>query len=592
LSGDVVLLRRAREQFLETGEEPRGVIRPVIALSWRRSLASGLRADRLDLPYEPDAERDGRLYSAARPVLDRLGEELEGTPTSAILADRRGCIVERWVGDAELRTALDRNLSVPGYSVREDVAGTNGLGTAMESGVPILVSGAEHFADIYQPLSCAGAPIRHPVTRQIEGVIDITCPVDETNSLLLPFVAKAAAEIERRLYLQSSGRERMLLEVFMEASRRSSSPVVSLNEQVVIASPGAARLLGGVDQAVLWEQTAATLRSGGQCSWELPLADGRPAVVHCRPVDGGDQLLGAVLEIDVMSEPRVTGSIHRFSRTGLAGLAGRSGAWQEVVRCAKNAASGQGPVLVAGESGVGKLAVARAIGEMIGGDLTVFDAATVVVDGPGPWLGRVRSRLASGGGTVVVRHIEALEAGLARGLAAVIDEVGSSSGACLVGTLTTEADDRVAGPLVDRFSTFTIIVPPLRERTADIPDLVELLSRRHGTGRQSWRSEALQALTRLEWRGNVRALENVVRRVLAERRAGEIAVSDLPADVMRGATRRVLTPIEQAELDALVSALRRANGNKMEAAQFLGIARSTLYRKLRDYGLDLDRVAD
>jgi transcriptional regulator of acetoin/glycerol metabolism len=140
----------------------------------------------------------------------------------------------------------------------------------------------------------------------------------------------------------------------------------------------------------------------------------------------------------------------------------------------------------------------------------------------------------------------------------------------------------VAGRFVAR-----IEVPPLRERVEDIPCLVETFIRRHATeARVRCSPEVLQALTRLDWPGNVRQLENLVRGVLVRRHRGDVCLVDLPPAYLAAARRRRLTRIEQVERDAIVAELRTA-GNKVEAARLLGISRATLYRKIRTYGISL-----
>jgi transcriptional regulator of acetoin/glycerol metabolism len=95
---------------------------------------------------------------------------------------------------------------------------------------------------------------------------------------------------------------------------------------------------------------------------------------------------------------------------------------------------------------------------------------------------------------------------------------------------------------------------------------------------------------RANWPGNVRQLETAVLGALQWRDTGDVTVEDLPRHLVSRSTSG-LTPIQQAELKAIVAALRASEGNKQEAAASLGIARSTLYRKLRQFGLDLDRLA-
>jgi sigma-54 dependent transcriptional regulator, acetoin dehydrogenase operon transcriptional activator AcoR len=91
-------------------------------------------------------------------------------------------------------------------------------------------------------------------------------------------------------------------------------------------------------------------------------------------------------------------------------------------------------------------------------------------------------------------------------------------------------------------------------------------------------------LARQDWPGNLSELYSVVKGITERRRVGDVTVSDLPA-THRNPPRRRLSPIEQAERDAIANALRLAGGNKKAAAQQLGISRTTLYKALRCYGI-------
>jgi transcriptional regulator of acetoin/glycerol metabolism len=123
--------------------------------------------------------------------------------------------------------------------------------------------------------------------------------------------------------------------------------------------------------------------------------------------------------------------------------------------------------------------------------------------------------------------------------------------------------------------------------------LARALVRRHGspTLRQGVRPEAAQLLARLPWPGNARELENVLRLALQRRHVGDLRLEDLPADLRQGAARNASTALQRLEAEAIVEALAAADGNKRRAAQALGVSRSTLYRKLRAYGIELDRLA-
>jgi sigma-54 dependent transcriptional regulator, acetoin dehydrogenase operon transcriptional activator AcoR len=125
-------------------------------------------------------------------------------------------------------------------------------------------------------------------------------------------------------------------------------------------------------------------------------------------------------------------------------------------------------------------------------------------------------------------------------------------------------------------------IPPLRTRPEDVGPIAAAL-----LGPRRLRPEALQLLERLPWPGNVRELAAVLRAT----RGAEIGVEDLPADLLAQAARVPTTGLQRVEAEAIARALAGCGGNKLEAARALGISRSTLYRKLRAYGLDLERRA-
>ena len=95
----------------------------------------------------------------------------------------------------------------------------------------------------------------------------------------------------------------------------------------------------------------------------------------------------------------------------------------------------------------------------------------------------------------------------------------------------------------------------------------------------------MRILARQPWPGNVAQLATALRAALARRPVGEIGPEDLPAGCRCAAATRTLSPIEVAERDAIVAALRDSGGNRVRAAAALGMARSSLYRKVRAYGI-------
>jgi transcriptional regulator of acetoin/glycerol metabolism len=100
----------------------------------------------------------------------------------------------------------------------------------------------------------------------------------------------------------------------------------------------------------------------------------------------------------------------------------------------------------------------------------------------------------------------------------------------------------------------------------------------------------MRVLMHNRWPGNADQLLSVLRRIVAKRRAGVIELRDLPADCWTTG-KRLLTPLESLECDAIVEALIDTAGNKVEAARRLSMSRATIYRKIRDYGIGLPSAA-
>jgi transcriptional regulator of acetoin/glycerol metabolism len=596
------LLARARDTFLETRRWAEGVaLRPEIAASWSRCALIGIDPDRAGCQRRGRGEvhAEGRLWTAAEPVLKDLRERLAETETGTLLCDRECRVIYRHAADPLTARAWEASNIDLGSSLSEAAAGTNAIGSVLEVEVdgPLVVSGGEHFLTTLHRFACVGAQIRHPVTRQLLGVVGVVCRIERANPFLRPFALEAAREVERRLYLESSRHERLLLEHFLVADKRRGRAIIVLNDGIVITNPPAARILGDVEQGLLWEHAAAAIHGRSNRASDLALPSGRVLRTACSPIADGRDVIGALLEIEVPREPassrRRQARRRRAPQPPLEGLVGTSGAWRALLREAAAYRDGDLPLLLRGEPGVGKQALVRALfaEQQRAGRLRIFDGALQPIEGTA-WLRAVREGIAERDGVVVIRHVDALRDDAVPALCSLIDAIGDG-GPRVVGTLTEGGSGRRALPeLVDRLAVGTLVVPPLRDRLEDLPELVDALMRRHAPARSlpRWRPDALQTLSRLDWPANVRQLENLVRRVLATRRSADVRAQDLPDDIRGQAPRRELAYLERVELEAIMVALQRTSGNKMRAAELLGISRATLYRKLRSFGADLDKT--
>jgi len=167
------------------------------------------------------------------------------------------------------------------------------------------------------------------------------------------------------------------------------------------------------------------------------------------------------------------------------------------------------------------------------------------------------------------------------------------------------ADGSFRRDLYYRLVVFPIELPPLRDRREDVPLLVEHFIGKHGrdAGRRVMEVQpaAMQALMAHDWPGNVRELENIIHRSLLVADGPAIGVDDLPTGFGTGmaapagegsAPISVAMSLEELEQAAIKKALKRHGGNLSDVARQLGIGRSTLYRKLEQYGFRDKKDAD
>jgi two-component system nitrogen regulation response regulator NtrX len=148
-----------------------------------------------------------------------------------------------------------------------------------------------------------------------------------------------------------------------------------------------------------------------------------------------------------------------------------------------------------------------------------------------------------------------------------------------------------------RLAVVPLHVPPLRERSEDIPELarhfLELASTRFGRRPRHLSPEAVRALQAHRWPGNVRELKNLIERLMIFGQGDEIDASELPFSAAQAGSLPPDAPLKDArdefERRYILAALKRHRGNVTRAAEMLGLERSNLYRKLKSYGIEVER---
>ena len=579
-------LAEARDRFLAAEPVDQSAVRKPILASWWRSRQWHVAADHIELNYLRDPDLESNLARTADPVLRHLHEQLDGQPISIILTDANGLVLTRMTADHDLERALDGIKLAPGFSYAEDKVGTNGIGTALEAGGPAHVFGHEHYAESLERFGCAGVPIHDPVSGKTVGVIDLTCWRKDADPLLISLVKSTADQITQALLAAGSSRDLRLLQEYVRACRRTGGIVLALGNDVVMLNDHARRVLDPADQSALIGHAteALTRENPGAVSVDLP--SGVVARMFCRRVSGSSACPDGVVHVKLMAPavpmpevPAPRAAMH------LPGLVGSGVLWLRACREAETLYDTGDWMTLEGESGVGKLALARAVHQRRNpaAPFHVLDAEGAGSD----LLTKIRGELADGVGMLVIRHADLLNVKQVHALASALQEARTAKRHTDLRVAMTLNRKRSGTDLTKllRFFQGTVELPPLRHHIEDLHELVPFfLARLSQQGRLNCSPEAMQLLLRHNWPGNTDQLWQVLKQVVQRRRAGVIMPKDLPPECWT-VSRRLLSPLESIERDAIVQSLQDHDGNKVRAAEALGMSRATIYRKIHEYGI-------
>jgi transcriptional regulator of acetoin/glycerol metabolism len=590
----------AREHLLSEGSIPDhlvGAVRPAVLQSWQRSLRSGANPNNPTLVFRGEQTARTVLRVAADPVLSRLADQLSGLQAGVLLSDHEANIVRRWAPDTTIRPMMDRIHSDVGFCVSEETIGTNGIGSVIEQGSAIQICGPEHLAQALTSFTCVGVPIHNPITRRLEGVITMNCQATAGNPLLTPLMTSTAHEVESRMLAQATATERQLLDEYLMAIGSRRAPVAAIGQDICIAGPRVTELLEGVDRAMLWEHVRA-VALGSSSGVKQVFATDRFRIARCQLVESDGRVLGALVEFEVAREQKVEEQVVPAPAAArpTVRLPGRSAALAQSIAQATRLAAKRVPIVIEGESGVGKFALAQ---ELLGGasvtsdKIAVIDAAVGRAEGATEFVGVLRQELEREPDALLLRHLECLTPEAAAATASILeDRQAAGTLPRFVATLTIGPQESGAGlrRLIDTVGVGRVSLAPLRDRRDDIAPMAVELLRKHSDGRKLYfSSAALRCLMRAPWPGNLRQLDAMIRAVVSTAMGSEIRPEALPPELQGNSRRRELSAMEELELGAILEALQRHGGNKVAAAHSIGISRSTLYRKLQAYHIDPDK---
>ena len=605
----------ARGDFLRLGHGQTEGVTDIVAASWLRSVSAGVDAAKSQAVHHDDLDITGRLTRCAAEVIVRLGEDIGDLPLSIVLSDSKARILSRSETDVTIGQHLDKVLLAPGFNYAEASVGTNGIGTVFESGQPLYIIGPEHFHEQLQPFACAASPIHDPLTGRVEGVLDISCLSEYASPLMNSLVRSAARDIEHNLLIDRSLSQQALFEAFVRFGTRTRGAVMAVGSTVTMSNAVARALFDPAEQWSIQEHARYLMAGRGNPDDTIDLSSGRVVRIRGSRIIAGPNVAGVVVHVSILSEsaPTYVVPILDTGATAVppdparapttAGNAisvlgeSRSPLWRRASNEIMAALNQNHGLLLLGETGCGRRALVDDLFHRLhsNGHSLAFAAAET---GLHELEAAERDLNATTVPTLYIfRHVDTLDAAHLEYLTTfltAIAECGRPVSFAATMSDTTMSDTTASGTsahanlrqLLTHFGS-SVTIPPLRQRTEDLPSLVQrVLNTVAGRAGATVSAAALRVISGFGWPGNIRQLEGALEAAALKRPVGEIQVEDLPAFCRSGA-ERPLTALEAIERDMIVAALKMEDGNRVRAAATLGIARSSLYRKLKAFGISI-----
>lgn len=585
-----------------------------IATSWRRCLIS----HKLDPARQgpPQTLTESEIRHVAEPMeetirlltpeLDDLARVLRDAGYCVNLADANATMLfSRLPGEADARMFMDWKIYT-GSNFAETCEGTNGLGTALAEQKPILVHRDEHFRAQWHMFSCAVAPLFDQAGR-LAGAVNITsCRED---------LERAAHQLALAVTMEAT--RRMEGAIFRDYFRNAwIATVPGDGGSGLLAYDDDRRIVGACRSArALLGLTDGLIASGIDLSRYIKLDHSRHSaeIVELRRADGrplGQGHVAPPLRAK-SSTPCRDAPVDRFD--ALHRLAGRDPGLVKSVKRLRSIGDHNLPVLLHGETGVGKDVFARAIhaaSNRARNNYVALNCAAMpesLIDAElfgyeaGAFTGARRDGskgliVQADGGTLFLDEIGDMPIALQTRLLRVLENREVWPLGALkpvpVDIRLISATHRDLGRMAEegafradlyfRLRGMEVRLPALRER-ADRDDIIRQIAREEAPNcRLS--AEAWSLLSAYSYPGNMRQLRHVLR--LAGCTAEDGVITDADLDLPPFGGRAPETDLQAAERATIVEALRKHGGRVTEAARALKLSRATLYRKIKQLKIE------
>ena len=632
-------IREGWEGFVEKGTVSKA-LRPVVVASWQRSQSHGIPVSRNEAPLAPEVEltqcrsAHSGLLEAARPVLNQARLFLADANSMIILTDSSGVVLETAGDPRTIDFGQLIHLEQGGRWQEADI-GTNAIGTAIAEAKPVQIHGLEHFCSDVKRWTCAATPIWHPQESELLGVVDISGPVQTFNPQSLAFAVSLGRQIEGRFGQSIEyDHERLLHHVMMKRSLWSNADLVAIDQhgRIVFGPESVLENLERERPGLIAQGRISLLKNVMPSAWSIRLNELLPNSSTELVVDHNRQL-GAILVLHKRRQRSVSFQLPPIKERQLefGEILGESAIMHLTRERARKMAKFSTPILIEGETGVGKELFARAIygaSQVACGPFVPVNCGGIPRDLVGSELfgyaegaftgakhqGHAGKIEAADGGVLCLDEIGEMPLDLQPFLLRVLEDgviyrIGSNDGrpvrirllAMTHRDLLAEVNaGRFRRDLYYRIASMRLSIPPLRDRGEDVVLLAHHFARLAaaglGQGEPRFDNKVLALFRAYSWPGNVRELRGVIENMVLLGDSGELRIEDVPIEVRQQLNPPVaaaaLEPslfsspkLKQNERAAIESALATTGGRLAAAAKMLGISRSTLYRRLEHYGI-------
>ncbi|MDR3271548.1 MAG: sigma-54-dependent Fis family transcriptional regulator [Peptococcaceae bacterium] len=640
------------DKFVSSGSSEGIDVRPDILQSWQRSYQNGVAHLRLEAPTElsPDQLEQERqanthLIAAAIPILDDLAQLLHGSGQVLLLTNARTTIIEMRADSLGFKRATELNLK-PGSNISEASRGTTAPGLATLEHRPFTVFAAEHYCEAPKKWSCTSAPILPAVGQTLQGTLTLAgrymIPHNHSPGLIL----SAARVIEERLLQQYWQYRSEVLLAYTESSLRMRADLIvatdhygnvleasTYHHPLLLEHQASLSMIPEVQVGIQRLLNNPDLARSQMDRVEAPLVKRKYQLTY-RSIIKNSTFYGLLLFAHSSSDHRsnqrsVSTSLGKpLSNQHPAGnmppahaLVGSAPAFQHALNLALRAATSNAVILLEGETGAGKEGFARAIhhassqqyGPFVAVNCGAIPKELIASElfgyAPGAFTGASQQGHsgkfeAANGGTLFLDEVSELPLEMQTYLLRVLQErevirLGSHQPTPVNIRLVSATQRNLAQCVAEgyfredlyyRLNIIEIKIPSLRERPEDLPYLIMHFLNTFGCPNLSIQEETLHALQSYAWPGNVRELMNVVER-------STVLGPDIDAvflEYVQSRTTAVAAKTESPQQDLfngdrIAQTLAVHDGNVTLAARKLGVARSTIYRYLKENQLTLNR---